>query len=295
MMRVAFIGLGAMGCPMATTLGAAGFAVQGHDVSAVAVERFRAAGGTLAASPAAALAQADAVVTMLPEGRQVRAAYRGEIFEAVAPGALLVDCSTIDVATSRALAAEAADGGWPMIDAPVSGGPEGATSGALSFMVGGPEEAVERARPLLAAMGRTNHHFGPAGCGQAAKACHNMICGITMAGVAEAFVLAERLGLDPERFFALCNGAAARSWILENRCPVPGPAPAAPANAGYTPGFAARLMAKDLDLAQQAADGAGLTTRLGAEAAGLYRDFVADGGGDLDMSAIIFAVRDEEV
>jgi 3-hydroxyisobutyrate dehydrogenase len=177
-----------------------------------------------------------------------------------------------------------------MLDAPVSGGAEGAAKGALSFMVGGPEAAMTRARPLLEAMGTKITHFGASGSGQVAKACHNMICGITALGVCEAFALAEALGLDPGEFFQLCKGAAAQSWILENRCPAPGPAPAAPSSNGYAPGFAARLMAKDLRLAQAAAAAAGQPTPFGAEAARRFTEF-AETEGNLDFSAIYRTIR----
>ena len=285
-MRIAFIGLGTMGAPMARRLAEAGHEVAGWDAVAGARERF----DGCAASIAAALDGAEAVITMLPEGADVAQVLRGQVFGHAAPGALLIDCSTIDVETARALAAEAAGHGHAMLDAPVSGGAEGAAKGALSFMVGGPEEALEHARPALTAMGTKITHFGASGTGQAAKACHNMICGITALGVCEAFALAEGLGLDPDAFFQLCKGAAAQSWILENRCPVPGPAPAAPASNDYAPGFAARLMAKDLRLAQAAAKAAGQPTPFGAEAARRFTEF-AELEGNLDFSAIYRTIR----
>ncbi len=285
-MTVAFLGLGTMGAPMARRLIEAGFDVRGYDIDTTAQARFPGA----AATAAEAVAGADVIITMLPEGAHVAAACRDTVFATARPDALLIDCSTIDVATSRALAAEAAGRGLAMLDAPVSGGAEGAAAGTLSFMVGGPAEALERAQPLLEAMGKKITHFGAAGSGQAAKACHNMICGITALGVCEAFALADALGLDSGAFFELCRGAAAQSWILENRCPVPGPAPAAPASNGYRPGFAARLMAKDLALAQAAADASGQATPFGAEAARRFADF-AETAGDLDFSAIYRTIR----
>ena len=203
------------------------------------------------------MADAQCVITMLPDGEAVAAVHRQVLASAPADPRLFLDCSTIDVTTTRHLAAQARDAGLGFVDAPVSGGPEGARGGGLSFMVGGRSEDVAEARPILEALGQKIITFGEAGAGQAAKACHNMICGITALGVCEAFALAEALGLDHESFFALCQGAAAQSWILENRCPVPGPAPAAPASNDYAPGFAARLMAKDLRLAQAAAEASG--------------------------------------
>lgn len=285
-MRIAFIGLGTMGRPMAARLGA------DHDVAGWDTAEGARAASTLAApSLEDALTGAEAVVTMLPEGAHVAEICREAVFPTVASGTLIIDCSTIDVETTRALAAEAEAHGHAMIDAPVSGGAEGAAAGALSFMVGGSDPAVERARPLLLLMGARIAHFGAPGGGQAAKACHNMICGITALGVCEAFALSDALGLDPDRFFELCKGAAAQSWILENRCPVPGPSPAAPASHGYAPGFAARLMAKDLRLGQEAAAATGQATPFGAEAARRFTEFAESGGGDLDFSAIYRTIR----
>ena len=238
-----------------------------------------------------ALEGAEVVVTMLPEGKDVTQVYRDHIIGKVAAGTLLIECSTIDVDTTRILAGEAHAAGLQMIDAPVSGGAEGAAVGSLSFMVGGDEGAFQLALPILNVMGAKVTHFGASGAGQAAKACHNMICGITALGVCEAFALADGLGLDPERFFTLCQGAAAQSWVLENRCPVPGPAPAAPASNEYAPGFAARLMAKDLRLGQMAAEACGQDTPFGAEAARRFTEFAEAGGGDLDFSAIYRTIR----
>jgi 3-hydroxyisobutyrate dehydrogenase len=293
-MQIGFIGLGTMGLPMASTLVSAGHAVTGFDLAQDACEAFRLAGGTLADNPANAMAEAEAVITMLPEGRHVREVLRPEVLGALPAGRLLVDCSTIDVTTARDLAGMAQDYGHAFIDAPVSGGAEGAAKGALAFMTGGDPEAVARAQPLFDAMGNKVLHFGPAGSGQAAKACHNMICGITALGVCEAFALADGLGLDHGAFFDLCRNAAAQSWILENRCPVPGPAPAAPASNGYAPGFAARLMAKDLGLAQEAAQACGHETPFGAEAARRFATFTQETGGHLDFSAIYETIRKAE-
>ena len=263
MMRVSFIGLGTMGGPMAQCLIDGGVNVVGWDL----VEAARTGHTFCANSAAECLSGADALITMLPAGSDVSEVYRSYVFGHAAAGTLLIDCSTIDVVTTRTLAVEAGDAGLVMIDAPVSGGAEGARQGALSFMVGGPDDAFQRAKPLLDILGKSATHFGAAGSGQAAKACHNMICGITALGVCEAFALADAFGLGKHEFFNLCRGAAAQSWILENRCPVAGPAPDAPSSNDYAPGFAARLMAKDLRLAQQAAVASGQATLFGALAA----------------------------
>ena len=286
-MKVAFIGLGTMGVPMARCLKRAGFDVAGWDVTPAARERVDFCPDALDE----ALMGADAIVTMLPAGSDVEAVLTEAELSAWPPGRLVIDCSTIDVETTRRLAERAERSGHMMLDAPVSGGAEGAGQGALSFMVGGSAEAFERARPLLEAMGTKVTHFGVTGTGQAAKACHNMICGITALGVCEAFALADGLGLDPDKFFTLCQGAAAQSWILENRCPVPGPAPGAPSSNDYAPGFAARLMAKDLGLAQTAAQSCGQETPFGAQAAQRFAEFARGSDGDLDFSAIYRTIR----
>lgn len=281
-MKIAFIGLGTMGAPMACCLTQAGLDVAGWDVTPSARARVDLCADDLNA----ALEGVDAIVTMLPAGADVEAVLTPDRLSALPEGRLLIDCSTIDVETTRRLAELARRHGHLMLDAPVSGGAEGAGKGALSFMVGGTAEAFERARPLLDVMGNKVTHFGATGTGQAAKACHNMICGITALGVCEAFSLADGLGLDAEKFFTLCQGAAAQSWILENRCPVPGPAPDAPSSNGYAPGFAARLMAKDLGLAQIAARACGQETPFGAQAAERFAAFAEGKEGDLDFSAI---------
>ena len=285
-MKIAFVGLGTMGCPMAARLSTE-HQVAGWDAVADTCAGF--SGGV--ADIADATANAKVVVTMLPEGRDVAEVYRKHVFGRVGTDTLLIDCSTIDVDTTRALAVEAVRHGLQTVDAPVSGGAEGAAAGTLSFMVGGDVDTYDRALPVLNAMGSKVAHFGDAGAGQAAKACHNMICGITALGVCEAFALADGLGLDAERFFTLCQGAAAHSWILENRCPVPGLAPTAPASNEYAPGFAARLMAKDLRLGQMAANACGQDTPFGAEAARRFTEFAEAGGGDLDFSAIYRTIR----
>ena len=280
---ICVVGLGTMGRPMARRLGSAGRDLTGWDRDAEARK-----GLALASLEETALG-ADIVMTMLPDGGSVVSVIESLLEQR--EGRIFLDCSSIDVAATRRLAGMAAAAGCGFVDAPVSGGPEGARDGTLSFMVGGAPDHVARVRPLLDIMGRRVIHFGETGSGQAAKACHNMICGITMLGVCEAFALAESLDLDAGKFQDLCRGAAAQSWILDNRCPVPGLMPDAPATHGYAPGFAARLMAKDLSLAQEAATICGQRTPFGAEAARRFAHFDASGHGDLDISAIYRTIR----
>ncbi|MEM0949669.1 MAG: NAD(P)-binding domain-containing protein [Pseudomonadota bacterium] len=286
MSRIAFIGLGTMGLPMARVLRAAGHDVVGMDISA---DR-RAAFDGACAPGAAGLADAEIVVTMLPEGKHVVDVHETVIRPGAAPGTLIIDCSTIDVETARTLADEADAAGLKLLDAPVSGGPAGAGSGTLSFMVGGQDIAFQAAGEVLGAMGSKITHFGAAGAGQAAKACHNMICGITAMAVVEGFALADALNLDLYKFYGLCAGAAAQSWTLENRCPIPGIVEDAPSSNGFEPGFAAALMAKDLRLAQKAARTSGQPVPFGKEAAEAFTAF-AETHGDLDFSAIYRTVR----
>jgi len=286
-MNIGFIGLGAMGMPMATCLQGSGVDVIGWDLSASAMAEF----SPVAASLAELAGTCEVFITMLPQGEHVAEVHAQLIAAGVPSGSLFIDCSTIDVTTTRELATRLVDSGHGFIDAPVSGGAEGAAVGSLSFMIGGSSADIDRARPLLEVMGNKLNEFGDAGAGQSAKACHNMICGVTALGVCEAFALADSLDLDQDKFFQLCQGAAAQSWILENRCPVPGPAPNAPASNAYAPGFAARLMAKDLDLAQQAAKASGQETQFGALAAQRFREFVESSGGDLDFSSIYRSIR----
>ncbi|CCG08660.1 3-hydroxyisobutyrate dehydrogenase and related beta-hydroxyacid dehydrogenase [Pararhodospirillum photometricum DSM 122] len=278
-----------MGGPMARNLLKAGAPVHVFDLSAEAVQAAQAAGAHVAASPAAAAAQADVVVTMLPAGKHVRAVLEGEggVIRAARPGSLLIDCSTIDVDTARLLAAQAEAAGVAMVDAPVSGGVAGATNATLTFMVGGPEAAVERARPLLALMGKTIVHAGDAGTGQAAKICNNMLLAISMIGTCEAFALAKRLGLDAQKLFDISSKASGQCWSMTSYCPVPGPVPTSPANRDYAPGFAAAMMLKDLRLAREAAAAADAPIPLGAAAEALYSLFCAQGNSGLDFSAII--------
>ncbi|HZS82590.1 MAG TPA: 3-hydroxyisobutyrate dehydrogenase [Stellaceae bacterium] len=288
MTAIGFVGLGNMGGPMAANLVKAGHAVTGYDTSAAALERFAAAGGKAASSTAEAAAAGEVVITMLPAGAHVRAVYTGEgrLLESARPGTLLIDSSTIDVETARAVAKAAAGRGFGMLDAPVSGGVGGAAAATLTFMVGGEAKDFARAQPVLAAMGKTIVHAGPSGSGQAAKICNNMMLGISMIGVCEAFALAEKLGLDAQKLFDISAKSSGQCWSLTTYCPVPGPVPSSPANRDYQPGFTAEMMLKDLRLAQQAAQTAGAATPLGANAAALYALMVNGGAGAKDFSAI---------
>jgi 3-hydroxyisobutyrate dehydrogenase len=282
-MRIAFIGLGNMGLPMAANLLKAGHAVAGFDLVAASVERHVAAGGRAAASVAEAAGDAEVVITMLPAGSHV-AAVVAEILAAAPGKPLLIDSSTIDVETARRLAAQAAGHGVDMLDAPVSGGVGGATAGTLTFMAGGSAAAFARGLPVLQAMGRTVVHAGGPGAGQSAKICNNMILGISMIAVSEAFVLADRLGLDRQKLFDIASTSSGQCWSLTSYCPVPGPVPGSPANRGYLPGFTVALMLKDLLLAQQAAEATGAATPLGAHAARLYQALADSGEGGRDFS-----------
>lgn len=293
MSTIGFIGLGNMGGPMAANLVKAGYRVLGYDLSDAAVAAHEEADGGRAASIADLASVADVIVTMLPAGEHVRAIYTGQggILEHARTGTVLIDSSTIDVDTARAVADAAAAKGMKMVDAPVSGGVAGAAAGTLTFMVGGPDAAFAAARSYLDIMGKTIVHAGEAGTGQAAKICNNMILGISMIGVSEAFVLAERLGLDAQKLFDISSTASGQCWALTSYCPVPGPVPASPANRDYQPGFAAAMMLKDLKLAQEARKSANSATPLGAEAASLYEKFCSSGGQDLDFSAVVNFLR----
>jgi 3-hydroxyisobutyrate dehydrogenase len=289
MATIGFIGLGNMGGPMAGNLLKAQHRISGYDLAAPAVAALSEKGGHTASGVAEAAATGDVVITMLPAGPQVRAFYLGPdgVLAHAKPGALLIDCSTIDVETARAVAAEAAAKGLQMIDAPVSGGTIGADSGTLTFMIGGEADAFARAEPILRGMGRTIIHAGPSGSGQAAKICNNMMLAASMIGVCEGFALAEKLGLPAQILFDICSKSTSQSWAMTSYCPVPGPVPAAPSNRDYAPGFTAANMLKDLRLAQQAAGAAGAATPLGAAAANLYQLFVDAGGGPRDFSGIM--------
>jgi 3-hydroxyisobutyrate dehydrogenase len=293
MAKIGFIGLGNMGGPMAANLVKAGHDVIGTDLSADAVAQLVEAGGTAGPSIAEAVNGAEVVITMLPAGSHVRSVYlaEGGVVTTVAAGTLLIDCSTIDVQTSRAVAGAAADAGMDMIDAPVSGGVAGAAGGTLTFMVGGEDGAFARAEPILAAMGKNIVHAGGAGNGQAAKICNNMILGVSMIGVCEAFVLAEKLGLDHQKLFDISSTASGQCWSLTSYCPVPGPVETAPSNRDYQPGFSAAMMLKDLRLAQEAAQNTGASTPMGAQAQALYSLFDAAGHANTDFSGIIRFLR----
>ncbi|UUX50390.1 3-hydroxyisobutyrate dehydrogenase [Nisaea acidiphila] len=291
MTTIAFIGLGNMGFPMAKNLLGAGHDVRGFDLSDESLEKLKAAGGVPAASAAEAVSGAEVVVTMLPAGKHVRAVYDESIFPNAAPGTLFIDCSTIDVDTARAVAADAAAKGFAMLDAPVSGGTGGAEAGTLTFMVGAEDSAFERAKPFLDIMGATVVHAGAEGSGQAAKICNNMVLGISMIAVSEAFALADKLGLDRQKLFDISSKSSGQCWAMTSYCPVPGPVPTSPANRDYQPGFTAAMMLKDLELAQQAADSAKATTPMGKKAAEFYAAFVEKGYGALDFSAVFKTLR----
>jgi 3-hydroxyisobutyrate dehydrogenase len=297
MATIGFIGLGNMGAPMAANLLQAGHRVTGYDVVASARAGLAQKGGQAAASPPEAAGSGDVVITMLPAGPQVRQVYLGPdgVIARARRGALLIDCSTIDVETARAVAATASDSGLQMLDAPVSGGVIGAEAGSLTFMVGGEAAAFARAEPILGAMGKTIVHAGPAGNGQTAKICNNMILGASMIAVCEGFALAEKLGLPVQTLFDICSKSTSQCWAMTGYCPVPGPVPAAPSNRDYAPGFTAANMLKDLRLAQQAAGATAAATPLGAAAANLYQLFVDSGAGGLDFSAIMRFLRRESL
>ena len=283
---IGFIGLGHMGGGMAANLAAKGFAVRAFDLSEEALAKAVEAGCSRAASAADAADGADAVVTMLPAGKHVREVYESALLEAPR-GTLLLDCSTIDVATAKAVAQMATDRGLAAVDAPVSGGIAAANAGTLTFMVGGADEAFARAQPILAAMGKAVIHAGASGAGQAAKVCNNMILGAEMIATCEAFALAEKLGLDADKFFAIASVSSGQSWSLTSYCPVPGVGPETPADRDYQGGFATALMLKDLNLSQEAAASVGADTPMGARARDLYQAFADAGNGGLDFSAII--------
>ncbi len=292
-MRIAFIGLGNMGGPMAANLVSAGHEVHGFDLAEPAMERAAGLGVQPAHSPAAACRGAEAVITMLPAGQHVDDVYTGQdgVLAALPRATLLVDASTIDVATARELAARAGVDGHQMLDAPVSGGVTGAENATLTFMVGGDQDAFEAARPLFDGMGSKAVLAGGPGAGQAAKACNNMLLGISMIGLAEAFTLGERLGIRPETLFAISSAASGCSWAMLHHLPVPGIVETSSANRDFEPGFAAAMMLKDLTLAQEAAAETGTATPLGSLAQGLYGEFVEGGGGGLDYAAVIRLIQ----
>ena len=288
MARIGFIGLGNMGLPMARNLVKAGHSVTGFDVAAGHRQAAAEDGVTAVGVLREAVGDAEVVITMLPDGPVVRSVYLEEqgVLANTMPGALLIDCSTIDVEGARAVSRVADEAGFAMLDAPVSGGVGGAAGGTLTFMVGGAPESFTRAQPILQAMGRTIVHAGGPGNGQAAKICNNMMLGIHMISVSEAFALADRLGLERQKLFDISAAASGQCWSLTTYCPVPGPVPTSPANRDYQAGFTAAMMLKDLKLSQQAAHEAGAATPLGAAATALYSLFCNRGSANLDFSGI---------
>lgn len=293
MTKIGFIGVGNMGAPMVRNLLKAGAAVTAFDISPAALRPVVEAGAAGAPTARDAVKDAEVIVTMLPAGSHVRSIYleQPSLFDAVRAGTLLIDCSTIDVETARAVHAAAEPAGFDFLDAPVSGGVGGAEAATLTFMCGGSTIAFDRAKPVLEKMGKRVVLAGGPGAGQAAKICNNMLLAVSMIGTCEAFVLGEKLGLDPQKLFDIMSAASGQCWSLTTYCPVPGPVPTAPSNRGYTGGFATALMLKDLRLAQTAAQNVGASTPLGAEAAQLYALFAANGQSATDFSGIIQLLR----
>jgi 3-hydroxyisobutyrate dehydrogenase len=292
MATIAFIGLGHMGGGMAPNLVKAGHEVRAFDLVPEAIDKAVSAGCTAASSAADAVRDADVVITMLPAAKHVRAVYENDVAPNAKPDTLLIDCSTIDVSSAREVGAGLDELGFEFVDAPVSGGIAAAAGGSLTFMVGGTDEAFEKARPFLEPMAKAVIHAGHLGAGQAAKICNNMILGATMIVTCEAFVLAEKLGLDPKVFFDISSKASGQSWSMTSYAPVPGVGPDTPADHDYEGGFAAALMLKDLKLADEAAKSVGAYTPVGGEAEELFQRFVDRGGGNKDFSAIIQMIDD---
>ncbi len=293
MAKIGFIGLGNMGNPMVQNLITAGHELVVFDLSTEAMGKATDAGAVSVSRIGDVAQGVEVVVTMLPAGAHVSSVYLGDegLLSAAAPGTLFIDSSTIDVETARAVIGEASQAGMKMVDAPVSGGVGGAEAGTLTFMVGGEKDAFEAARPYLDIMGQNIFHAGGPGNGQVAKVCNNMLLGISMIGVAEAFVLGEKLGLDGQTLFDIASTASGQCWSMTSYCPVPGPVPSSPANRDYQPGFTAAMMLKDLRLAQAAAQSAKTATPLGAQAAALYSLMEAGGHADIDFSGIIKLLR----
>jgi 3-hydroxyisobutyrate dehydrogenase len=292
MAKIAFIGLGHMGGGMAPNLAKASHEVRAFDLVAEAVEKAAEGGCSRAGSAAEAVKDADVVITMLPAAKHVRQVYHDDVAPNARNGALLIDCSTIDVQSTLEVGEGLKELGFEFVDAPVSGGIAAATGGTLTFMVGGSNEGFERARPILDPMAKAVIHAGHLGAGQAAKICNNMILGATMAATCEAFVLAEKLGLDPNVFFDISSKASGQSWSMTSYAPVPGVGPDTPADHDYEGGFAAALMLKDLKLAEEAAQQVGAYTPMGGKAEELYQRFVDRGGGNKDFSGIIRMIDD---
>jgi 3-hydroxyisobutyrate dehydrogenase len=287
MARIGFIGLGNMGGGMAANLAKAGHDVRAFDLSAEALDRAKAAGCLPVESAAEAAQDAEIIVTMLPAGKHVAQVYEESLFDNAPGTALLIDCSTIDVATAKEVAAAAKARGIAAVDAPVSGGIAAANAGTLTFMVGGPESAFQRAEPILEKMGKAVIHAGGAGAGQAAKICNNMLLGASMVATCETFLLAQKLGLDPQTFYDIASKASGQNWSMTSYCPLPGVGPESPADRDYQGGFATALMLKDLKLAMEAAETADADVPMGEKAADLYQQFADSGSAGLDFSAII--------
>jgi len=289
MARIGFIGLGNMGLPMAINLIKAGHAVTGFDLVPALLDKLSEAGGKVAATAGDAARGAEVVITMLPAGEHVRQVWmhQGGLIDVVKDSKpLLIDCSTIDVDSARAVTAEAEAAGLSMLDAPVSGGTVGAQNGTLTFMVGGSEAAFAAGKSILEGMGKNIFHAGGPGAGQAVKICNNMMLAINMIGVAEGFILAQKLGLNWEKLHAICATATSNSWALSSYCPAPGPVPAAPSNRDYAPGFMAQLMLKDVKLSQAAAEATGSPTPLAAMAQSFYQAVCDQGDGTKDFSVV---------
>ncbi|SEH92959.1 3-hydroxyisobutyrate dehydrogenase [Mycolicibacterium rutilum] len=289
MTTIAFLGLGNMGGPMAANLVSAGLTVRGFDPVPALKETAAGNGATVFDTGAEAAAEADVVITSLPNGDIVKSCY-AEVLPAAKPGTLFIDTSTISVDDARAIHGQAAERGFAQLDAPVSGGVKGATAGTLAFMVGGEADAVERARPILEPMAGKIIHCGASGTGQAAKLCNNMVLAVQQIAIGEAFVLAEKLGLSAQSLFDVITGATGNCWSVHTNCPVPGPVPTSPANNDFKPGFATALMNKDLGLAMNAVKSTGATAPLGTHAADIYKKFAAD-HADKDFSAVIELLR----
>jgi len=292
MAKIAFIGLGHMGGGMAPNLAKAGHEVRAFDLLPEAVQHATEGGCTAAGSAAEAVKDADVVITMLPAAQHVKAVFENDVAPNATKGALLIDCSTIDVASARSVGEAMIAQGFEFVDAPVSGGIAAAAGGTLTFMVGGTDAAFAKAQPFLDPMAKAVIHAGQLGAGQAAKICNNMILGATMAATCEAFALAKKLGLDLQTFYDISSKASGQSWSMTSYCPVPGVGPETPADHDYEGGFAAALMLKDLKLAMDAAKSAGAYTPMGGEAEELYQRFVDRGGGSKDFSGIIKMIDD---
>jgi 3-hydroxyisobutyrate dehydrogenase len=286
MAKIGFIGLGNMGLPMVKNLIGAGHEVAGFDLMKSAVKEFSGFGGKGTVSAADCLIDAEVIITMLPEGKHVRSVYNDTVLKHSDTACLLIDCSTIDVATAREVASEAEKRGFEMLDAPVSGGTGGAESGSLTFMVGGTESGFSKAKPYLDIMGGKVVHTGAAGNGQAAKICNNMILGISMIAVSESFSMAEKLGLSAQTLFDITSLSSSQCWAMTSYLPIPGPVPNSPANKDYAPGFTAAMMAKDMNLARDAALSSGQKTELADSALKMYERFLEEGYGSKDFSAI---------